>query len=80
MVFYPRMYEKVEAVLALIRPKLAIHRGSVELVAVDESTGVVQVKMTGSCDGCPMAELTLKGGIETVLKECIPEVREVVAV
>lgn len=74
------MKEKVEAVLALIRPKLAIHRGSVELVAVDDSTGVVRVKMTGSCDGCPMAELTLKSGIEAVLRECIPQVTEVIAV
>ena len=74
------MQDKVEAVLALIRPKLAIHRGSVELVGVDSETGIVRVKMTGSCDGCPMAEITLKSGIEAVLKECIPEVTEVLAV
>ena len=74
------MKSKVEEVLNLIRPKLAIHRGSVELVEVDEELGIVTVRMTGSCDGCPMAGLTLKHGIEAVLRETIPEIKQVVAV
>jgi Fe-S cluster biogenesis protein NfuA len=41
---------------------------------------VVKVKLTGACGGCPMATMTLKGGIERALKEEVPEVREVVAV
>lgn len=74
------MKDRVEEVLKLLRPKLAIHRGSVELVDIDEGRGIVRVKMTGSCDGCPMAGLTLKHGIEAVLRETIPEINEVLAV
>lgn len=74
------MKTRVEEVLKLIRPKLAIHRGSVELVDVDEERGIVRVRMTGACDNCPMAGLTLKHGIEAILLETIPEIREVLAV
>jgi Fe-S cluster biogenesis protein NfuA len=74
------MKDRIEEVLKLLRPKLAIHRGSVELVGVDEVQGIVQVKLTGACDGCPMADLTMKYGIEAVLREAIPEIREVLAV
>ncbi len=74
------MKDRVEEVLKLLRPKLAIHRGSVELVDIDEGQGIVRVRMTGACDGCPMAGLTLKHGIEAVLRETIPEIREVLAV
>ena len=52
--------------------------GNAELIAVDD--GVVKVKLTGACGGCPMASLTLKMGIERILKQEIPEVKEVVAV
>ncbi len=72
------MREKVEQILAAIRPQLMADRGDVELV--DVSDGVVKVRLMGACGGCPMATITLKGGIERVLKENIPEVREVVAV
>jgi Fe-S cluster biogenesis protein NfuA len=72
------MKEKVEAALAKIRPALQADGGDVELVGVDG--GVVKVSLKGACAGCPMATLTLKQGIERVLKEEIPEVREVVAV
>ena len=72
------MKEKVEAALALIRPALQADGGDVELVDVDE--GVVKVKLTGACAGCPVATMTLKQGIERMLKEQIPEVKEVVAV
>ena len=72
------MKEKVEAVLELIRPALQADGGDVELVSVDD--GVVSVKLTGACDGCPMAAMTLKMGIERVLVEKVPEVKEVVAV
>ncbi len=72
------MKEQVEAALAQIRPTLQADGGDVELVGVDE--GVVSLKLTGACNGCPMASMTLKMGIERVLKEQIPEVKEVVAV
>ncbi len=72
------MKEKVEKVLAQIRPNLQADGGDVELVNV--KGGVVTVKLTGACGGCPMATMTLKNGIERVLKEEIPEVKQVVAV
>jgi len=70
--------EKVEAALAKIRPALQADGGDVELVGVDK--GVVKVMLKGACAGCPVATLTLKNGIERLLKEEIPEVKEVVAV
>ncbi|KPK20977.1 MAG: nitrogen fixation protein NifU [Dehalococcoidia bacterium SG8_51_3] len=72
------MKEKVEAALAKVRPMLLADGGDVQLV--DVTDGVVKVKLTGACGGCPMATMTLKGGIERALKEELPEVKEVVAV
>jgi len=72
------MREKVEAALAQIRPALQADGGDVELV--DVSQGVVKLKLKGACAGCPMATMTLQAGIERVLKEQIPEVKEVIAV
>jgi len=70
--------EKVEAALAKIRPALQADGGDVELVDVEG--GVVKVALKGACAGCPVATMTLKQGIERILKEQIPEVKEVVAV
>jgi Fe-S cluster biogenesis protein NfuA len=72
------MREKVEMVLNEIRPALLADGGDVELV--DVSGGVVTLRLTGACNGCPMAVVTLRHGIESVLKEQVPEVEEVVAV
>lgn len=72
------MRDKVEEVLNKIRPRLMADGGNVELVGVDD--GVVKVKLTGACGGCAMSTLTLKMGIERILKQEIPEVKEVVAV
>ena len=72
------MREKVEAALAQIRPALQADGGDVELV--DVSQGVVKLKLRGACAGYPMSTMTLRNGIERVLKEQIPEVKEVVAV
>ena len=72
------MREKVESVLNQIRPNLARDGGNVELV--DATDGIVKVRLTGACGGCPMASMTLKLGVERVIKERIPEVKEVVAV
>jgi Fe-S cluster biogenesis protein NfuA len=72
------MQEKVETILAQIRPVLQADGGDVELVEANE--GVVKLKLTGACNGCPMASMTLRNGIERILKEQLPEVKEVVAV
>jgi Fe-S cluster biogenesis protein NfuA len=72
--------EKVEEVLSEVRPSLVADGGNVELVEVSEGDGVVKVKLTGACDRCPMATLTLKIGIENYLKKKIPEIKSVEAV
>ncbi len=71
------MKEKVQKALDEIRPALQADGGDVELVNVSDD-GIVTVKLVGACGGCPMAQMTLKGGIETRLKQVIPEVKEVV--
>jgi len=70
----------IENVLNVLRQGIAMHGGNVELVDVDGETGIVQVRLQGSCVGCPMSDVTLKAGIEDTLKEMIPEVKEVVQV
>jgi Fe-S cluster biogenesis protein NfuA len=72
------MRDKVEEVLAKIRPSLEADGGNVELV--DVTDGTVKVTLTGACAGCPRSAMTLKMGIEKVLKQEIPEIKEVVAV
>ncbi len=72
------MQDKVTEILDKIRPQLQRDGGDVELVEVND--GTVQVRLTGACAGCPMSAMTLKMGIEKILKEQIPEVKEVVAV
>ena len=73
------MREKVEAALAKVRPALQADGGDVEFVEVDDQ-GVVSVRLTGACAGCPMSQLTLSQGIERYLKEAVPEVARVQAV
>ena len=67
-----------EEILKRIRPNLQADGGDVEIV--DVSDGIVSVKLTGDCSGCPMSTITLKNGIERLLKEELPEIKEVVAV
>ena len=69
------MKEKVEAALNEIRPMLQQDGGDVELVSIEG--GVVKVRLQGACAGCPMSQMTLRNGIERVLKERIPEVTAV---
>ena len=73
------MKAKVEAALNKIRPNLQADGGNVELVEVTKD-GVVKVKLTGACGYCPMSTMTLKMGIEKIIKEEVPGVKEVVAV
>jgi len=70
------MKQKVMAVLDKIRPALQRDGGDVELVSVDDK-GVVRVRLKGACAGCPMSQMTLRNGIERVLKQEVPEVKAV---
>ena len=70
---------KVQEVLDKVRPALQADGGDCELVNIRED-GVVEVRLQGACGSCPMATLTLKAGIERVLKEELPEVVEVISV
>ena len=70
------MKEKIEAALNKIRPMLQRDGGNVELVDVEDD-GIVKVRLQGACAGCPMSQMTLKNGIERILKEEIPEVKAV---
>ena len=72
--------ERVKGIIDRIRPLLQDDGGDIELVSVDEATGLVSVRLQGACKGCPGATMTLKMGIERHLKERVPEVKEVVAV
>ena len=71
--------DKVEDALNKVRPSLQADGGDVELVDVDEQ-GVVKVKLKGACAGCPMSQMTLKMGIEKILKQNVPEVDHVESV
>jgi len=72
------MKEKVEAALNKIRPWLQEDGGDVELVEVT-SDGIVKIRLTGACRGCPLSQMTLKVGIEKAIKQEVPEVKEVIA-
>ena len=72
------MNEQIEKVLEEVRPMLALHRGDVEFVKFEE--GVVYVRMLGMCQGCPLSQLTLKAGIEELLKAKVQGVDRVEAV
>ncbi|MEE8318617.1 MAG: NifU family protein [Dehalococcoidales bacterium] len=72
------MREKVAAALEKARPALQADGGDVELVDVKD--GVVTVRLTGACGGCPMSGMTLKMGVERVVREEVPEIKELVAV
>jgi len=73
------MKEKVQEVLNKVRPTLQRDGGDVELVDVTPE-GVVQVRLKGACGNCLGATMTLKNGIERVLKQELPEVKSVIAV
>jgi Fe-S cluster biogenesis protein NfuA len=72
------MEEQIKKVLDEIRPQLQADGGDVKFVAIED--GIVKVQLQGACAGCPMSTLTLKNGIERILKENIPAVKEVRAV
>lgn len=71
--------EKIEDALNKVRPSLQADGGDVEFVDVDEN-GVVRLRLTGACGGCPMSQMTLKMGIEKILKQNVPEIERVESV
>ncbi len=73
------MEDKVRAVLDRVRVNLQADGGDAELVEVTDD-GIVKVRLTGACHGCPMSQMTLKRGIETAIKAEVPEVQSVVSV
>lgn len=73
------MKEEVQKAIDKVRPGLQADGGDVELVDVTPD-GVVKVKLTGACRGCPMSQMTLKMGIEKIIKQQVPSVKEVVSV
>ncbi len=73
------MKEQIEQALDKIRPALQRDGGDIELVDVEEN-GVVKVRLTGACSGCPMSQMTLKQGVERIVKQLVPEVKSVESV
>lgn len=72
------MKEKIEKALEEIRPALQADGGDIELVSVED--GIVKVRLTGACGGCPMAQVTMTQGVEKAIRRTVPEVKKVVAV
>jgi Fe-S cluster biogenesis protein NfuA len=73
------MKEEVQKAINIVRPNLQADGGDVELVDVS-ADGVVKIKLTGACHGCPMSQMTLKMGIEKIIKQQVPGVKEVISV
>lgn len=71
------MKEQVQAAIDKIRPMLKADGGDVELLEVTD--GIVKVRLQGACAGCPMSQMTLKNGIERMLKKEVPGVKSVVS-
>ena len=70
--------KRVQSALDEIRPQIQLDGGDVELVAVEKET--VKVRLTGHCAGCPMSAMTLKNGVEVLIKQRVPEIKKVEAV
>ena len=72
--------DRIERTLDTLRPYIASHRGRVEVVDFDEQDGILLLRLGGSCHGCSASTVTLKQGIESRLREMVPEVKQVQAV
>lgn len=71
------MREQVEQVIEIVRPAIQADGGDINLIEVDEPSGVVTVELTGACVSCPASTVTLKAGIERIMKDRVPGVTEV---
>ncbi len=74
------MQAEVERIIEIIRPAIQADEGDIDLVDVDESTGIVTVELFGACVTCPASTQTLKAGIERIMRDRVPGVTEVVEV
>ena len=74
------IFDRIEQSLDTLRPYISSHRGNVEVVDFDEGDGTLLVRLGGTCQGCSASTVTLKQGIETRLRDMVPEVRHVEAV
>jgi Fe-S cluster biogenesis protein NfuA len=74
------IFDRIERTLDTLRPYIASHRGHVEVVDFDETEGVLLLRLGGTCHGCSASSVTLKQGIESRLREMVPEVKHVEAV
>ncbi len=72
--------ERIERTLDTLRPYIASHRGSVEVVDFDDEDGTLTLRMGGTCQGCSASTITLRQGIEARLRQSVPEVRVVQAI
>ena len=72
------VHKQVESALETIRPALQADGGDIELISVEE--GVVTVRLLGACGGCPMAQMTLKQGVEARIRELVPEIERIESV
>ncbi len=72
------MESKIKKAIEKIRPSLQADGGDVEFLSWNKKTGKVEVSLTGMCAHCPMAEMTLRQGIEAEIKKAVPEVKRVV--
>ena len=72
------MHAAVAEVIEIIRPAIQADGGDINLIDVDEGTGIVQVELTGACVSCPASTVTMKAGIERIMKDRVPGVTEVV--
>ncbi len=72
------MYAEVEAVIEIIRPAIQADGGDIELLTVDEESGVVTVQLSGACVSCPASTVTMKAGVERIVKDRVPGVTAVV--
>jgi Fe-S cluster biogenesis protein NfuA len=74
------MRQQVADTIEAIRPALQADGGDINLIDVDEGTGVVSVQLVGACGTCPASTATLKAGIERIMRDRVDGVTEVVAV
>ena len=76
----PTIKERVEKVIEKVRPYIQSDGGDITLVNVHEDTGIVEVSLHGACNTCPSSTATLKGGVERMVRQEVPEIKEVVTV
>jgi Fe-S cluster biogenesis protein NfuA len=69
--------DEVRRALEKIRPAVRLDGGDIELVGIAD--GIVTIRLFGACDGCPMSPVTLRAGVERIIREDVPGVRSVVA-